>query len=84
MGMHRNVETGFMFGGPSATAFSGDPLEKLLIDEGNEDEAETLASYHMAGQHRTATYEREKNNSDLLGASPFEAWLAHRDRYEEQ
>ena len=49
-----------------------DPLALLLIAEGDEDEAEELASQYESGLHRTSTVEVEKTTGDLLGASPFE------------
>lgn len=49
-----------------------DPLALLLVAEGDEDEAEALASQYEAGSHRTSTVEVEKTAGDWLGASPFE------------
>ena len=49
-----------------------DPLALLLIAEGDEDEADELASQYESGLHRTPTVEIEKTTGDLLGASPFE------------
>ena len=80
----RNVETGFIIYDPAVTAFGNDPLQNLLIAEGDEAEAEALGAYYESGTHRTATFEAERTHNDLLGASPFEVWLAHRYRYEEQ
>ncbi len=84
MGMQqRNVETGMLVD-PAVTAWGNDPLQNLLAAEGDEAEADALGAYYESGTHRTATFEAERTNNDLLGASPFEVWLAHRDRYEEQ
>ena len=80
---HRNVETGFIVE-PAGTAFGSDPLQKLLAEEGSFDEVDITESNYFAGTHRCATFEREREGNDLLGASPFEIWMAHRERYDEQ
>ena len=80
----RNVETGFIIYDPAVTAFGNDPLQNMLTAEDNEAEAEALGSYYESGTHRRATSEAEKTVGDMLGASPFEVWMAHREHYEEQ
>ena len=80
----RNVETGFIIYDPAVTAFGNDPLQNLLIAEGEGAEAEALGAYYESGTHRSATGEAERTGSDMLGASPFEVWMAHRERYDEQ
>ena len=80
----RNVETGFIVYDPAVTAFGNDPLQNLLIAEGDDAEAEALGAYYESGTYRRATSEVERTGSDMLGASPFEVWMAHRERYEEQ
>ena len=80
----RNVETGFIVYDPAVTAWGNDPLQNLLAAEGNETEAEVMESMYFAGTHRRTTSEVEKHTGDMLGASPFEVWMAHRERFEEQ
>ena len=80
----RNVETGFIIYDPAVTAFGNDPLQNLLIAEGEDAEAEALGAYYESGTHRRATEEAERTGSDMLGASPFEVWMHHRERFEEQ
>ena len=80
----RNVETGFIIYDPAVTAFGNDPLQNLLIAEGEDAEAEALGAYYESGTHRSATSEAERTGSDMLGASPFEVWMHHRERFEEQ
>lgn len=80
----RNVETGFIIYDPAVTAFGNDPLQNLLIAEGEDAEAEALGAYYESGTHRSATGEAERTGSDMLGASPFEVWMHHRERFEEQ
>ena len=80
----RNVETGFIIYDPAVTAFGNDPLQNLLIAEGEDAEAEALGAYYESGTHRRATSEAERTGSDMLGASPFEVWMHHRERFEEQ
>ena len=79
----RNVETGFIIYDPAVTAFGNDPLQNLLIAEGDDAEAEALGAYYESGTHRRATCEAERTWSDMLGASPFEVWMHHRERFEE-
>ncbi len=79
----RNVETGFIIYDPAVTAFANDPLQNLLIAEGDDAEAEALGAYYESGTHRRATCEAERTGSDMLGASPFEVWMHHRERFEE-
>lgn len=79
----RNVETGFIIYDPAVTAFGNDPLQNLLIAEGEDAEAEALGAYYESGTHRRATGEAERTVSDMLGASPFEVWMHHRERFEE-
>lgn len=79
----RNVETGFIIYDPAVTAFGNDPLQNLLIAEGEDAEAEALGAYYESGTHRRATGEAERTGSDMLGASPFEVWMHHRERFEE-
>ena len=79
----RNVETGFIIYDPAVTAFGNDPLQNLLIAEGEDAEAEALGAYYESGTHRSATGEAERTGSDMLGASPFEVWMHHRKRFEE-
>ena len=79
----RNVETGFIIYDPAVTAFGNDPLQNLLIAEGDDAEAEALGAYYESGTHRRATGEVERTRSDMLGASPFEVWMHHLERYEE-
>lgn len=79
----RNVETGFIIYDPAVTAFGNDPLQNLLIAEGEDAEAEALGAYYESGTHRSATGEAERTGSDMLGASPFEVWMHHRERFEE-
>ena len=80
----RNVETGSIIYDPAVTAFGNDPLQNLLIAEGEDAEAEALGAYYESGTQRRATGEVERTGSDMLGASPFEVWMHHRERYEEQ
>ena len=80
----RNVETGFIIYDPAVTAFGNAPLQNLLIAEGDDAEAEALGAYYESGTHRSATGEAERTGADMLGASPFEVWMAHRERYDEQ
>ena len=80
----RNVETGFIIYDPAVTAFGNDPLQNLLIAEGDDAEAEALGAYYESGTHRRATGEAERTGSDMLGASPFEVWVHHRERFEGQ
>ena len=79
----RNVETGFIIYDPAVTAFGNDPLQNLLIAEGDDAEAEALGAYYESGTHRSATGEAERTGSDMLGASPFEVWMHHLERFEE-
>ena len=80
----RNVETGFIIYDPAVTAFGNDPLQNLLIAEGEDAEAEALGACYESGTHRRATGEAERTGYDMLGASPFEVWMHHRERFEEQ
>lgn len=80
----RNVETGFIIYDPAVTAFGNDPLQNLLIAEGDDAEAEALGAYYESGTHRRATGEAERTGSDMLGASPFEVLMHHCELFEEQ
>lgn len=47
-----------------------DPLSILLAAEG--EDTDDRESFFEAGLHRAKTFERERTEGDLLGASPFE------------
>ena len=49
-----------------------DPLSLLLAAEGDEAECEALQAQYDAGTHRAKTYEPERFESDMMGASPVE------------
>lgn len=50
-----------------------DPLALLIArEEGDELEAEVMESSYLAAMNRTKTSEREREQVDLLGASPAE------------
>ena len=49
-----------------------DPLSLLLAAEDEEAECEALQAQYDAGTHRAKTYEAERTESDMMGASPAE------------
>ena len=49
-----------------------DPLTLLLLAEGSDDEVDELHERYDSGMHRTKTFEAEREDSDMLGASPME------------
>ena len=49
-----------------------DPLSLLLQAEEEEAECEALEAMYDAGTHRAKTYEPERFESDMMGASPVE------------
>ena len=49
-----------------------DPLALMLQAEDEEAECEALEAMYDAGTHRAKTYEKERTEYDMMGASPAE------------
>ena len=49
-----------------------DPLTLLLAAEDEDAECDVLHTMYDAGLSRAKTFERERTEGDLLGASPYE------------